>query len=70
MSEPVRVSIGESQLALIATAHGAVQQAQARLLGLVDMALAEQHVEGQVVGWEVKPNPVLIVQPRENGKPE
>ncbi len=69
MSEPIRVPISEAQLALIVPAHNAVQQTQTRLMGLLEMALAQAGIEGTVVGWEAKPERVLIVQVAENGKP-
>jgi len=64
-----RISVSEAQLALIAAAHMPVRETQARLQGLLDMALAQAGISGHVVGWEAKPEPVLIVMLSENGKP-
>ena len=70
MSDSIRLPIDEAALALIVTAHEAMQLTQVRLLGLLEMALAQHGVVGRVVGWEAKPERVLIVQPAENGKSE
>lgn len=64
-----KLTINETQLAILSQRHAALEAEQGKFQATIEMVCAQHNVKGRVVGWEAGPPPVLIVDDEPDNNP-